>query len=243
MTAPDGSSVSTPPQASLAEDLIDIWFAPSTVFARRAQGGAWGPFLVTAVLMVALYFAALGSMPGVIDAEVARAVAEAQASNPALDGEQLETMRKVTEKAVAYGGLVFIPVVLLLIGVLVWLLAKVLGGSASFGAGVMIASFAYLPKTLELLLVIVQGFVFDTTGWTGRYQFSWGVGRFLDPTGAQGMVNFLGRLDVFTLWVTALCVIGLIQVAKVPRSKAYAAGAILWTLGALPALMQLASGK
>lgn len=243
MTAPDGSPASAPPPASLAEDLIDIWFAPSTVFARRATGGAWGPFLVTAILMVALYFAAMGSMPGVIDAEVARAVSEAQAGNPELGGEQLEAIRGVTEKAVTYGGIVFMPIVLVLLGACVWLLAKILGGSTSFGAGVMIASFAYLPRALELLLVIVQGFVFDTAAWTGRYQFSWGVGRFLDPTGAQGMVNFLGRVDVFTLWVTVLCVIGLVQAAKVPRTKAYVAGGILWLLGALPSLMQLATGK
>jgi hypothetical protein len=243
MTAPDGSHVSTPPPASLAEDLIDIWYAPSTVFARRARGGAWGPFLITAVLLVAVYFAALGSMPGVIDAEVARAVADAQAGNPELTGEQLEAVRKVTEKAVSFGGLVFMPLALLLLGACVWLLAKVLGGSANFGAGVRIASFAYLPKVLELLLVIGQGFILETAAWTGRYQFSWGIGRFLDPSGAQGMVNFLGRLDVFTLWVTFLCVLGLIHVAKVPRNKAYVAGGILWMLGALPSLIQLASGK
>ena len=52
----------------------------------------------------------------------------------------------------------------------------------------------------------------------------------------------IGRIDLFTLWVTVLLVLGLIHAGKMPREQAVLAGAVLWVLGAMPALWQLATG-
>ena len=57
------------------------------------------------------------------------------------------------------------------------------------------------------------------------------------------MLNLLGRIDLFTLWVTILIGIGLVHAAKLEKSKAYAGAAICWVLGAIPALFQVVSGK
>jgi len=228
---------SSPPSASLAEDLIDIWFTPSTVFARRVNGGAWGPFLVTVILLCLLFYAAMGSMQGIFDAELAKALAEARTANPEMTDAQAAQMQGIMEGSVRYGGLVAMPLILLGLGVAVWLVAKVLGGTLSFGGGIMIASFAYLPKALDLLVFIGQGFVLDGDA-TARFQYSVGVGRFLDPTMNPGVYNLLGRVDLFTIWVTVLVTLGLIHTAKVERSKAIAGGVGLWIIGGLPALLQ-----
>lgn len=227
-----------PPQASLVEDLIDIWFSPSAVFARRRGAGAWGPFLVTAVLLCLLFYAAMGAMQGIFDTEMAKAVAKIQADNPSLSADQIANMQGTIEGSIRYGGLVAMPVVLLLLGVVTWLAAKVLGGTLSFGGGVMIASFAYLPKALDLLLFLAQSFMFDGGSVTARYQYSVGIGRFLDPTMNQGLYNFLGRIDLFTIWVTVLLTLGLMHTAKVERSKAILGGIAIFVIGGLPALMQ-----
>lgn len=242
MSAPTEPSTPTTEKTSLVEDLFDIWFTPSAVFARR-RDGALGPFLVCALLLCALYFAAAGTLQPVFDAQLAKAITEAQAANPDLTGDQLAAMQGFMEKSIQYGGLIFLPIVLLLVGTGVWLAAKVLGGALSFGGGIMVAAFAYLPKALELLLVTVQGLVFDTSTWNGQYQFSWGVARFMDHTGAQGLYLLMGRVDVFTIWVTILIALGLIHTAKVERTKAYLGAAALWVIGAVPALMQLIGGK
>jgi hypothetical protein len=174
---------------------------------------------------------------------MARAMADMAAKNPQLTAEQMAGMQGTMEASFKYGGFVAMPFVLLVLGACVWLVAKILGGELGYGGGVMIASFAYLPKVLESLLVSVQSLVLDTSKFTGRYQFSWGAGRFLDPAMSQGMQNLLGRIDLFTLWTTLLIAIGLVYSAKVPKSKAYAGAAIIWVLGALPAVFQLISGK
>jgi hypothetical protein len=65
----------------------------------------------------------------------------------------------------------------------------------------------------------------------------------MDPNGPQGMLNVVGRIDLITLWITALLVIGLIHAGKVEKTKAIIGGVILWVLGALPLLPALLSGK
>jgi hypothetical protein len=65
------------------------------------------------------------------------------------------------------------------------------------------------------------------------------VGRFFDPeTTSPALLALLGRIDVFTIWVTVLLVIGLSVTGKIPRAKAAIAGVIVWFLGAVPLLLQ-----
>lgn len=243
MTAPVDNSPAKPAgESSLIEDFIDVFFAPSAMYARRASKGPWVPFLIVAILMAGLYYVNTGNMQGIFDAEVARAIASASEQNPNVTGEQLEGMRGVMETSMKWGGVIIMPVVLLLLGLITWLVGKILGAPLGFGTGLTIASFAYVPKAVEFVLFSVQAIVFDTAAHTGRYQASWGVARFLDPSGKQGLYNFLGRVDIFTIWVTVLLVMGLIHAGKMERSRAYLAGGILWVVGAGPAILQMIQG-
>ena len=230
-------------QPSLVEDLIDAFFSPVAMFTRRAGRPSWAAYATVTLLLAIAFYASLGAMQGFFDAEMARAIADVTAKNPQMTGDQLAGVQKTMEVSFKYGGFVAIPFILLVLGACVWLVAKILGGELGYGGGVMIAAFAYLPKVLESLLVSVQSLVLDTSKFTGRYQFSWGAGRFIDPAMSQGMQNLLGRIDIFTIWATLLIAIGLAYSAKVPKSKAYAGAAIIWVLGALPAVYQLATGK
>lgn len=235
MSESAGSS-SNPQQASLIEDYVDIWFSPSAVFARRREGGAWGPLILTTLILCVMFWAAMSAMQGIFDVETAKAMAKMQAENPSIPADQLEQIRKVTEVSMRWGGLIFMPILLVVLGTCTWIVSKVLGGALSFGGGVMIASFAYLPKALDLLLFFAQSYVFEPAA--GRYQYSIGVGRFLDPAMDPRMYNFLGRFDLFTIWVTVLLTLGLIHTAKVERPKAIVGGVILFVLGAIPPLLQ-----
>lgn len=229
--------------SSFFEDLIDILYAPSKVFARQQKRSAWPPFLVVAVLIGVLSYVNVGNLQGVLDAEINRAVAEAMEKNPSMNEEALTGMRRVMETSMTWGTVLGAPLLLCVLGLVVWIVGKALGGTLGFGTGILIASFAYVPRILESALVAVQGLVLDTASYTSRFQFSFGIGRLMDPNGPQGMLNLLGRIDVFTLWVTLLLAIGLQYTAKVSKEKAYVGAVTLWVLGALPAVWQVAQGK
>jgi hypothetical protein len=243
MTGSPEATPVAPAQPSLVEDFIDIWSSPSKVFARRREGPYWGPYFVTAILLAVLFYSVLGTMQAVFDAEIARAVAKMSAENPEMNGEAMAGVQRVMEGSMKIGGLVGLPIALLGLGLGVWLVAKILGGELSFGGGVMVASFAYLPKAIDLLLITLQSMVLDTSAWTSKFQWTLGVGRFMDPSGPQGMLNLLGRFDVFTIWVTILIAIGLVHAAKLPKDKAYLGAGIIFVLGAIPAVMMVASGQ
>ena len=77
----------------------------------------------------------------------------------------------------------------------------------------------------------------DEASLTSRYKVSLGIGRFLDPDNAM-LLALVGRLDVFTLWITALIAIGIKVMTKASTGQAAAGAVIVWLVGALPTLIQ-----
>jgi hypothetical protein len=51
------------------------------------------------------------------------------------------------------------------------------------------------------------------------------------------LVEFLGRMDVFTIWVTVLLAIGLAVTGRISRGKAAMAAVVIWLIGALPGVV------
>jgi hypothetical protein len=68
---------------------------------------------------------------------------------------------------------------------------------------------------------------------------SLGLGRLLDPSKTSGTVlALLGRVDLFTLWITVLVAVGLKQMTRITSGQAIAGAALVWLIGALPTLLQ-----
>ncbi|HET8769445.1 MAG TPA: YIP1 family protein [Gemmatimonadaceae bacterium] len=236
----DAPVTAAPEKASLFEDFIDIFFAPSKVYARRANSGFWLVTLIVTVLLGVLFIANSGVMEGIMSAEFNRGMAEAMEQNPNLTAEQMQAGRGVMETAGKIGVFIMIPIMVLVLGLIVWAVGKMFGAALGYTASAMIVAYAIIPRVLESVLTALQGLVLDTATLTSRFDLSLGVGRFLDAdTMNAGLLAFLGRIDVFTIWITILIAIGISVVGKIPRSKAYVAGAVIWLIGGLPALIQM----
>jgi uncharacterized membrane protein len=232
-----------PEQASLFEDLIDILFTPSKVFARRGDKGFWLVLLIVTVLIGVVYVASRGVLDPIFEAEYQRQVATAMEQNPALTAEQIGQGRRFAEMAMTYAVFLVVPIAILVIGFLTWAVGKVLGADLALKGAMGIAAFAYVPRVIETVFNLIQGMVMDVSGMRGRYHLSLGVGRFLDPdTTSLGMIGLLGRIDLFTLWVTVLIGIGLSVMGGISRSKGMSGAAIIWACGALPAIWTLVNG-
>lgn len=229
-------AASSPASASVWEDFIDIFYAPSAVFARRINSGFFVPMLVVTVAVGVLFLVNSNVMSQVMDAEMNRALAKrAQALTP----EQLEGARKFSGAMRKVGVFIFTPITIFLIGLVLWVVGKFFEAKQTLGQAVMVASYSYVPRIIESVVTSVQGLLLDPSQFTGRWRISLGVGRFLDPdTTSPRLLGLLGRVDIFTIWVTVLLVIGLSVTGRIPRARAAVAGVIVWFIGALPLLLQ-----
>jgi len=223
-----------PEKSSLFEDFIDIFHAPSNVYARRAESSFWGPLLVVTLVTAVFAFVNRDIASAIFDAEYTRGVAAAQAKNPQLTADQLATMKGVQEKIAGFMMYVGTPIFIFVVSVLAWLSAKLAGARVTYGQAVLIMSFAWTPRLVQALVNTVQKLVFDTTNITGMNSFGFSPARFMDPdSSSKVLLALASRLDVFTIWVTILAGIGIATIGKVPRSKGYVAAAILFILGSL----------
>ena len=223
--------------ASIWEDFIDIFVSPSEVFERRRSSGFFVPLIVFVVLTVVISILGRGAMQPILDAEFARGIASAAKQNPGMTPEAMDKARAFSEKFIpvfiAFGALIM-P---LLVGVALWIAGKFVGAKEDIGAACMIAVYSFLPRILDTILRMVQALVLDPSTLNGQYRVALSPARFLDPdTASPVVIALLGRIDVFTIWVTILLAIGLSVVARIPRSRAAVAAGVVWVLGALPAI-------
>lgn len=246
-SAPGDSLGATPAPAKPAsrwEDFIDIFYAPSSVYERRANSGFGIPMLVVAVLVGVIALANSGVMQPIMDAEFARNTAAMMKKNPQLTPEMLQKGRAFGETMAKIGGFIMMPIFIFLTGLVLWIVGKFFDAKQTLVAAIMVASYAYVPRILESVLAGVQGLVMDPASLDGRYRLSIGLGRFLDPNTTSPLVlALLGRVDVFTIWVTVLLAIGLAVTGKIPRSKAAMAAVVVWIIGALPAVLGAAQAS
>jgi hypothetical protein len=230
------SSTVSPASASKWEDFIDIFYAPAAVFARRMTSGFFVPMLVVTVLAGTLYLVNGAVWSQVMEAEMVRA----QAKSPqTLTPEQMQAARSFVLIVGKIGAFVLTPIAIFLTGLALWVCGKFFEAKQSLGQAVMVASYAYVPRIVEGVVTSVQGLLLDPSTFTGRWRVSLGVGRFLDPDATSpALLALVGRIDVFTIWVTVLLAIGLAVTGRISRVRAAIAAAIVWFVGALPLLLQ-----
>lgn len=222
------------PSSSKWEDLLDVFIAPVELFRRRSDGKFGFGLLMLILLMAVIFFATRSAIQPILDAEFQRAMA----SRPNLTPEQLETGRKFASSLAPVAVVVTIPITIFVLGGIVWLAGRVVGGRVSYAQGATIATFAYFPKILEYISSGVQALLMDESNLTSRFSVSLGLGRFLDHEKLTPVLAFLGRVDLFTLWITALVAVGLKQMTGTTTGRAVAGAALVWLIGALPTLLQ-----
>lgn len=223
---------------SLWEDLLEIFYAPTAVFERRRETPAFGLALVLfTVLIVALSFAFKDMMAPVFEAEFDRSMAQTMRANPQLTEEQLQAGRAIGEKFMIVGVAFYGLITPLLLGVILWFVGKLVESKAEIGQVIMVTTYAMYPRVVEAIINAVQVLIMPESAITSRFSLTLGLGRFLDATTANPLLlAVLGRVDVFTLWITVLMAIGLSVMGRVPLSRAAVAAGAVWVIGGLPAI-------
>jgi hypothetical protein len=158
----DGIDAPAPPKgASRWEDFIDIFYAPSSVYARRANSGFGIPMLVVTVLIGVITLANSGVMQPILDAEFARGTAAAMKQNPQITPEMMAKGRALGETLARIGAFIIIPIAMFVTGLVLWIVGKFFDAKQTLAAAIMVASYAYVPRILENVLNGVQGLLMD----------------------------------------------------------------------------------
>ena len=243
MTAPDDFGTTAVPPASakpagLWEDFIDIFVSPSEVFDRRRTSGFFLPLIILTIIMVAITVVGSSAMQSAIQSDIARGMAAAAKKNPGLTADQIAGSTAMFAKfapVIAGFATFFMP---LIVGVILWIIGKFFSAKEDIGQACMIATYAAFPRVLDSLLRLIQAFLLDPSKVNGMASLSLSPARFLDPDATSpAVLALLTRFDVFTIWATVLLAIGLAIVARIPKSRAAMAAALVWVVGSLPVLL------
>ena len=211
------------------EDLVDALFAPADLFAQRA-GESWGkPFLMLCVISVALYYVFL---------PVNSIMMQAAMTENARGGATPEQIQKGAQFMKYLGG-IFLPFGFLYLtavtAVALKLVSSLIEPAASWRQAFLIATYSLFITIPQQILSALLIFIKSRSGTVAMRDASFGVLHFMnkqDPV----MSALLGRLDLFAFWSAAICAVGLIVVAHMPRARAFASAAIVWLAIALPGL-------
>lgn len=224
-------------KASVWEDFLDIFYAPSKVYARRANGNFWIPLLVVTVLIAALAFANRNIMRPLFDAEFTRNAAITLKNNPSLTQAQLDRGKDFAFTASQYGSVVIVPIAILVIAFVTWLGAKFVDAKLTWNAALVVVCYATVPRVVQQIFISIQGLFVDPATMTSRFSIEVGPGRFADAATVNPLLGGLyDRLDLFVLWGLVLIAIGVATIGRLSRAKAWAFGIGMWVVTALPTL-------
>jgi len=231
-------TTSPEPTASWWEDYLEIFFAPSQVFARREKSGFLLPLVILTVLSGVLIVGLKGSFAPAFEADITRQMELVQQNNPQITAEQLEQGRAMQGTMGTIMFVAMMPILALIIGFTLWLFGKFVGATETLSQAMLIAAFASFPRIVYLLAGGIQGLVMPEESLNGMSRLSLGPARFLDPDSASALsVVLASRFDLTLIWITILLAIGLKVISKIPMSKAMVAAGLVWLVGALPGLL------
>lgn len=236
------STATTAPRASVAEDLVDIFYTPSTVFERRRQSSPWPQILIVSGLFIVAAYISFSLLGPVFDAEIQRQMARATAANPSLNAEQMSAAQSFGRISMLVGIALAAPISILVVGLLLWLIGKLFGAEQPLRASFLVVALSFMPRVLETLLGALQSFVVDVNAIPSIYAASLTPARFAGPETSEAMLMLLSRFGPFLIWAYVILAIGLAVTGRISQGKAAAAAAVVWVLGTLaqvlPAMMR-----
>jgi len=226
-----------PERTALWEDFVDIFYAPSSVFARRSDGKFGKPLLFLVLVGTVLFFLTKNATQPIMDAEFSRRSAEMLRQNPNMTAEQLSSGRGLFEMFAPVFVALGLTFGVLFTGVILWLAGKLFDAKESLGAAIMIATYSLVPHLVQILTNAAQGLVMSPEKLNSMHSVGFSLARFMDPdTASPVLIGLASRADLFTIWVTVLLAIGLHVVGKIPKQQAAIAAGITWLVGAVPAV-------
>jgi len=232
---------------STAGRLVGALVAPAPTFRSIARRPTWVLALVVFTLgFVASQFAVIANSDM---QKVRQATVEAmEARGQTVSDEQLAQIEKFQKLGPACS-VVLAPIICLVIGLLVMVLANLLGGELSFHGAMGVVTHALMPMVIAYLLTAVVAYAGSGNLDPTELQRSGGLLTsnlaVLAPEGAApAVVVVLASIDLFQIWALVLMALGVSLAGGLSMVAAGGIVGLLWVLwvGALAALLTAFGG-
>ncbi|HEY4101693.1 MAG TPA: YIP1 family protein [Gemmatimonadales bacterium] len=217
-----------------AADLLEIFYAPRAVFARRTNGEFGLPLLALAIVVAIVTVATASLMQPLWDVMIAKSMA----ARPGITPEQIAAGKSIGEKFAMIGQVVTFVLLPFIVALLVWIVGRFTDVKVRYGVAAMIATFSLFPRVIGLIVAAVEMAFMSDTAITSPTVLTLSPARFVDAAHAPILAGALSRFDLFTLWSIFLIAVGLEVTMRVTRGRAWTTALIVWIIGFLPAIWQ-----
>jgi hypothetical protein len=218
-------------------DMVEIFYAPSAVFARR-RAGQWGlAYVVFAVIGIGLFFATKNLLQPAIDADISRGLAAAAAKmGTTPDKVPGAGMMRTIASASVVAYFLIAPFV---VALLLWIAGKIARVPNIGTTALAIAVFSMFPKLIGMVAAGVESAILPDSAMTSAAAISFSPARFINPATSPGLSALMLRFDIFLLWGVVLSAIGVRVAGGGTRGQAWATAIGVWAIATLPAVWAL----
>ena len=223
------------PRAAFAEDFVDIFYAPSQVFARRRDASPWPVILVVTGLVLVSAYIYITLLAPALERDLLRAVS-------GLPAEQRATAAAFGRWSTLGTIVIGTPIITLILGLVVWLLGKLFDAAQPLRAAFLVVAFSWMPRIVESILGALQAFVLDVNALPSLAAASLSPARFVDTVANPALAQVLGRFSPFVIWAYVIIAIGVAVTGRIPRGKAALVAVGAWVVGSVPVLFSFLGG-
>jgi hypothetical protein len=248
MTVGQDNALATPapgaePKPNPFQRIIGVLFSPDATFASIARRPDW---VVPLALIVILSLANGILISSRIDFGAPAREAMAQNKNMTQqDMDRAERMSVGMGKVAKFIGPVIAIIVLLIVAGALLLTVRLMGGEGDFKQAFSVTCYAWIPNIIQAIVLTIIVLAKGSTAINPQTipTIVRSNPAFLVDMKTQPMAfALLSSLDLFTIWVIVLLVIGFAYVGRISKAKAAVAVLSLWAVTILfkliPAALQ-----
>jgi hypothetical protein len=235
MTVSEVPGSAPAPKPNSFQRVIGVLFSPNETFASIARQPDWVVPLAL-ILVVSL-------VSGIVFAQrvdFGAPIREAMEQNKNVTPEQAERAVRIgasVAKVITYFAPILSLIFLLIIAGVLLLAFRVLGGEGDFRQSLSVTSYSWMPGLIKSIIVtaIVAARGASATDLATLLRSNL---AFLVPMKDNPLLfTLLSKIDVFTIWLVALMVIGFSFVSRFSKAKSAAVVVSLWVVATLLGLI------
>ena len=236
MTTGQDDALATPgpatePPPNSFQRIIGVLFSPDATFASIARRPDW--VIPLALIVVLALVNGILVSPHIDFGAPAR---EAMAQNKNMTQEQMDRAERMSVgmgKVAKFIAPVITVIVFLVVAGALLLAVRLMGGEGDFKQAFSVTCYAWLPNVLQSIILTIVILAKGLTGinpQTIPTILLSNLGFIVDMKTQPMAFALLSSLDLFTIWVVVLLVIGFAYVGRISKTKSAVAVVALWAV-------------